>query len=188
MNERTARVRQLASEIAPLLPGGWTAAWEEPVTGAYLTSGDMKIFVSAQTGSGFRPGMVRLIPSVPVDYRNVGIDPGNEVSPIYVGENRSPEIFAKAIQSRIVIAQDYPAKAARQAERIRNYHASEEKARELARELGEILHSQPYQNGDRINANPHGDWSVSADSARLTVTLPAEVALKIARLIMQEMP
>lgn len=176
------RTRELATAIAPLLPGDWRAVWEEPVIGAYLVSGDMQIFVSAQTGYGFKPGMVRLRPHVPQD-PNVPVYPENKVKEIHVGEDRFPQDFAKEITRRILQAQDYAAKAARQAQRVRDYHESEAAAAVLAGKLAEILGETP--RGTDIYAYPHGTWKASAGSVRLDISLPAELALEVAGVIMK---
>jgi hypothetical protein len=171
-------MRTLAAAIAPLLPGKWEATWYESPVGAYLASGDMKIFVSAQSGYGEKPGMVRLSPRMPEDYR-----PGeNRVTDIYVSENRPAGEFAAEITRRVLRAQDYAAKAARVAALVVSYRDSEAAARELAGRLGEILRQDPSQ--DTVHAWPHGTWRASEGTVHLDITLPAELALEVARVIM----
>jgi hypothetical protein len=179
----TSTVRELATQVAPLLPGNWHAEWQSYTVGAYLVSGDMRLFVSAQGGSGHKPGMIEISPHLPKG--GAYEDPKNKSARIYVGEKRTPEAFAREIHRRIIVDQDYPAKVERQVEYIRKYEAAEGKANDLAMRLGEILEAPARENS--VDAWPHGTWRTGTDSAHLDIYLPEELALKIAKLIKEEM-
>src|SRR5882724_3238650 len=128
-------VRQLAAAIAPLLtPGTWTTQLEYYSQGAFLVSGDMSLFVTTQGGYGHKPGMVRISPMLPAGGSGY-IPPENKSDGIYVGETRSPAVFAREITRRILEAQDYPAKVTRHREYIRQYEAAENKMNNLAQRL-----------------------------------------------------
>lgn len=179
----TEQTRNLARAIAREMPG-WQATWEDHTVGAYLVNDSMRLFLSAQIGYGHKPGMVGIFPQLPSG--PAWEDPDNKSNSIYVGENRSPEVFAREITRRILEAQDYPAKVARQMEAHARYQQAEDAAQGLARELCVILGEQ--YRGTRINAHPHGTWQCSSGSARLDVYLSRELAVKVARLLMEEKP
>jgi hypothetical protein len=181
----TEPTRRLATQVAPLLPGEWRAEWEDHTVGAYLVSGDMRLFLSAQTGYGHKPGMVRISPHLPSG--PAWEDPDNKSDAIYVGEGRSPEAFAKKITRRIFEAQDYPAKVARQVGAHATYQAAADTTTAFAGELSAILGAELREGTSTIYAYPHGDWQMSSDSARLDVYLPRDVAIKVARMLMEEM-
>jgi len=181
----TEQTRRLARAVAPLLSGVWRAEWEDNIVGAYLVSGDMRLFMSAQTGWGHRPGMVRISPLLPAG--PAWEDPDNKSDAISVGESRSPEAFAKEITRRILQAQGYPAKVARQMAAHAAYQAAADKALAFAGELSAILGAELREGTSTIYAYPHGDWQVSSDSARLDIYLPHDVAIKVARMLMEEM-
>lgn len=179
----TEQARELATAIAAVMPPGWSAEWEDITVGAYLVSGDMRIFLSAQTGWGHKPGMLRIIPLLPRG--DAWEDPDNKSDAIHVGESRSPEVFAREITRRIIENQDYPAKVVRQVAAHAAYKAAADSALDFAGKLSGILGVSPRDT--EIRAYPRGDWRVSSGSAHLDIYLPREVALKVARLIMEEM-
>jgi len=179
------QVRMLATAIATHLPGEWSARWEEHTVGAFLVSGDMSLFLSAQTGWGYRPGMVRISPQIPSD-RNVGEREENKTRPIYIGETRGAEAFAREINRRILVGQDYAAKVARQVAAIKAYEDADNEAHAVAIALGAVLGADP-RGSTEINAHPHGTWRASSDSVHLDIYLPVQVALKVAGMIREEM-
>lgn len=178
----TEQTRDLARAIARQMPG-WSATWEGHTVGAYLVNDSMRLFLSAQTGYGHKPGMVRISPQLPSG--DAWEDPDNKSGAIWIGEGRSPEVFAKEITRRILIAQDYSAKVARQVAMHAAYKAAAGQAQDFAAELGAILGVEPRES--MVYAYPHGDWQVSSGTARLDVYLPRELALKVAQLLMEEM-
>ena len=184
MNEKTRLVRELAVPVAPLLPGEWRATWDEITTGAYLTSGNMKIFLSGQEGYASKRGMIRISPQVPQEYRDVGVDAENAVNDIYVSIESDAARIAREITRRILVAQDYEARADRQTARIDAYRAAEANAEALAENLAGILGEKA--SGTKINAWPHGTWDAGNGTAHLSIYLPAELAVKVAKLIMTE--
>ena len=181
----TDQVRALATAIAPHLPGEWSARWEEHTVGAYLVSGNMSLFVSAQTGFGYRRGMVRISPQIPSD-RNVGEREENKSSSIYVGESRGAETFAREINRRILIAQDYALKVSRQVAAIKVHADADNEAHAVAIALGAVLGVDP-QRSNEIIAHPYGTWRASSYSVHLDIYLPVQLALKIAGMIREEM-
>ena len=178
----TEQARKLATAIAEVMPG-WSAEWRDTLVGAYLVNGDMRIFLSVQTGWGHKRGMIRIVPQLPRG--DAWEDPDNKSDAIYVGESRSPEVFAREITRRVIDQQDYPAKVARQVAMHATYKAAADSAADFARELSGVLGVEPRDT--QVYAYPHGDWQVSSTSARLDIYLPREVALKVARVIMEEM-
>jgi len=179
------QVRELTTAIAPHLPGEWSATWEDHTVGAYLVSGNMKLFLSAQTGWGYHPGMVRISPQIPSD-RNVGEREENKSASIYVREAATPEVFAKEINRRILVRQDYAAKVARQVAAIKIHADADNEAHAVAIALGAVLGASP-RGGTEISAYPHGTWRASSNSVHLDIYLPVPVALKVARMITEEM-
>lgn len=182
MNEKTRLVRELAPQVATLLPGEWVAGWEEATTGAYLISGNMKIFMSGQPHVRDR---ISFTPHVPQEYRNVGVDAENAMRGINVSDHSDPARIAREITRRIIDAQDYRAKADRQAQRVRDYHTAEANAEALASVLADVLGERVPKGTTKINAWPHGNWEAGNGTAHLSIYLPAELAVKVAEVIME---
>lgn len=177
--------RQLAVDTAAHLPGEWVLSLtghDANAVGAVLVSGTMQLFFSVQSGYGHKPGMVRVTAHYP---RDTDITyPGTAKDSIWVGEKRTPEAFAKEITRRILDA-GYPERLAEYLAAAQRYRDATTASEQLARELAEVLGTQAQ--GESVNAYPHGMWRANAGSAHLDVYLPRELALKVARMLRQEM-